>query len=224
MSLLADAQEFQGVLADVTTVAQSDVVAVWRTASGLPAVEATAFMVDATPLIVGEYATVSSGLAADFYNGLDPESSFTAVPGDPPPVEQVQASTRWAMGPLFTEVQVSPVVLLSGAVQRIIANTARHTIFDAVQSEGARWARYASATACPFCRMLATRGAVYTSKDAAAGRKYHDNCRCLPVPLRGGQSFEPPSYVGKWQQQYAEARDGASGDTKTILNNWRKAI
>ena len=50
-----------------------------------------------------------------------------------------------------------------------IKTASRDTILDNVEREGVKWARYASSTACGFCRMLATRGAVYNS-EAAAGR------------------------------------------------------
>lgn len=56
-------------------------------------------------------------------------------------------------------------------------------IFPTVQKSGVRWARSPSSGACDFCMMLATRGAVYLSRDRAAGKGgYHTHCRCLPVP------------------------------------------
>ena len=47
------------------------------------------------------------------------------------------------------------------------------------------WARIAEPKACDFCRMLATRGAVYTSEESASrtfgGLKYHTRCKCRVV-------------------------------------------
>lgn len=43
------------------------------------------------------------------------------------------------------------------------------------------WRRVPRPGACDFCLMLATRGAVYSSREVALGRdgrKYHDFCRC----------------------------------------------
>ena len=46
----------------------------------------------------------------------------------------------------------------------------------------AAWRRTTVGKSCQFCLMLATRGAVYTSEDAAlyssAGSRYHDHCDC----------------------------------------------
>lgn len=56
-------------------------------------------------------------------------------------------------------------------------------IFPVVQDSGVRWARVPDIGACNFCMMLATRGAVYLSRESAAGKGgYHSHCRCLPVP------------------------------------------
>lgn len=45
-----------------------------------------------------------------------------------------------------------------------------------------RFRRVVEPRACDFCRMLATRGAVYLTAEAAGkGKKYHDTCRCHVV-------------------------------------------
>lgn len=49
------------------------------------------------------------------------------------------------------------------------------------------YARVTTAGACAFCVLLASRGFVYRSKRTASrtkfGDKYHDDCRCVPVPF-----------------------------------------
>jgi hypothetical protein len=50
------------------------------------------------------------------------------------------------------------------------------------------WARgLTGAENCAFCIMLASRGAVYKSKDTAKrsweGEKYHDKCDCIAIPV-----------------------------------------
>ena len=63
---------------------------------------------------------------------------------------------------------------------------ARDTVLDAAQGDGGPivgWKRVAEPGACAFCRMLATRGAVYTSQATASvtagAKKYHRHCRCV---------------------------------------------
>lgn len=53
---------------------------------------------------------------------------------------------------------------LSGSVKRMVADASRDTVLSSSLEEGVRWARYASANACAFCRLLATRQAVYRSE------------------------------------------------------------
>lgn len=54
------------------------------------------------------------------------------------------------------------------------------------------------------------------------GEPFHDNCRCLAVPVRPGDTYEPPPYVEQWQQDYRaavkEARAAGKGrDFKAIV-------
>ncbi len=65
--------------------------------------------------------------------------------------------------------QADSVAAFQAGIDRWLRNVSRETTIANAAAEGGRWARHASANACGFCRMLATRGAVYTS-DAAAGR------------------------------------------------------
>ncbi len=80
----------------------------------------------------------------------------------------------------------------------------------------ARWARVLTgADNCPFCVMLAARGAVYESEEAAQGRvlrpsetglayRYHNNCDCIAVPVYS-KSWDGGSVAEKLQQVYEEA-------------------
>lgn len=149
--------------------------------------------------------------------------------------------------------QLELIDRLTGPVQRYVNDAARDTLSENADREGMRWARHASANACAFCRMLATRLAVFTSEEAAAqvvgrgqdmtlserraraagrtrrdrgrfmaggrrtrgtralGEKYHDNCHCIPVPVRAGDVYEPPPYVAEWDQQYIDATNETPG-------------
>jgi hypothetical protein len=125
---------------------------------------------------------------------------------------------------------------LAGATQRYVTTAARDTITANAEAEGVRWARHAQPDACAFCRLLATRGPDYLTKQAAQvvgttrvrgprkeGELYHDDCGCVPVPVRAGDAYEPPDYVGDWLAQYDEAYALADGDYKKILAAMRAA-
>lgn len=78
-----------------------------------------------------------------------------------------------------------------------------------------RYARIAEASACQFCLMLETRGAVYLSATTAGqARRFHPHCRCRIVPVVGSQAIAQSQEAGalNWQamrQDYYRARGGA---------------
>ena len=55
------------------------------------------------------------------------------------------------------------------------------------------------------------------------GDQYHDDCGCVPVPVRAGDSYEPPDYVEDWDRQYMDAYGAANGNYKQILAVMRAA-
>lgn len=66
------------------------------------------------------------------------------------------------------------------------------------------WARHARHDSCGFCRVMATRGAVYRSEVTAGGKgnNYHRSCRCIPVPSTPDKPYKPAAYVDKWAKGY----------------------
>jgi hypothetical protein len=111
---------------------------------------------------------------------------------------------------------------LEGSATRFVFNGSRDTVMENVAAEQVRFARYASATACAFCRLQAIRGAVYLSKQSAGERDggFHDSDRCMIVPVRDDEDWEPPDYVAQWEAEYAEAARHARG-AKNILRVMR---
>lgn len=218
--------DLRATLVDLNTVMQSDLLALWRALDGQDVEFLREALQAELPAVVDPYLSAAGDVTADWYESQAPELAFTAAPAPLPPESQLQATARWAAGTVLTKTAVTPLDLLSGSMQRALFDESRRTVLDNVESEpGAKWARYASANACPFCRMVATRGDVYTSESAAGGygSKYHDHCRCLAVAVRPGKTYDPPSYVEDWQAEYTRARQAADGnDAKSILSAWRK--
>ncbi|MEU2106489.1 hypothetical protein [Nocardia sp. NPDC019255] len=134
------------------------------------------------------------------------------------------------------ERQARIISRLAGATQRYVTTAARDTVTANANAEGVRWARHAQPDACAFCRLLATRGPDYLTKESAQfvgttrvrgprqeGELYHDDCGCVPVPVRAGDAYEPPDYVADWLEQYEEAYGVADGDYRKILAAMRAA-
>ena len=157
--------ERKQILAELVRMAGGDLSALWRRAESLDSAAFRSFLIEAFPAVVDPYAAAAADLAATWYDDAAPELRYIAQPGPLPVADQLQSSTSWALN---TTQGADALGLLSGTLQRAIFDAARNTTVANVESEpGARWARHASANACEFCRMLATRSAVYASKEAA---------------------------------------------------------
>lgn len=129
---------------------------------------------DTVAAIVGQHADAASLIAAKWVNDTVPGAAVSPLVDIPR--AQTDKTVDWA---LFAPGAEPPVERLTTAAQRLTRNAARQTITGNAKnvSGGYSWARYASPTACAFCRMLATRsvgkkaewvgGGVYTSEAAA---------------------------------------------------------
>ena len=192
----------------------------WRRAERLSNTEFAQFLIDAFPEVVDPYASMAGDLAADWYEQSAPELDYVASPSGMPDETVLTQSASWALG----ATGEAGLDRLAGTMQRAVFNAARDTIIDNVRNErGAGWARHASANACAFCRMTATRGAVYGSR--ASAMKSHDFCHCVAVEVRPGRDYEPAPYVERWTKEYNQARKAAgSGDPKQILAAWRQQV
>lgn len=250
MATLAEAQEHKQAVADVVTLAEADLTAFWRSLdlSGDPkrlAKAVRAFV----PELTTTYATATTALSADWYDNLRDEAAasaaFTAATLAAPDVSEVQDNLGYVLAPLFNGVapEVAPEEMfkhLSALTEGVVVTSDRQTVRAnmALDKAGPRYARHASANACAFCRMLATRGADYRSEGSATrvvlsrkrntrkvGEKYHDNCRCIAVPVWGSKVYEEAPYVADWREAYYEAtRRHGTSNTKAILADMRESM
>jgi len=210
--------------------------------------------IEAVAAIVARYSEVSATLAADFYDGervsAGAAGAFTVPLADPPPGEQVDSAMRWATKDLWprddavaTVAQQKPLDVrleaamtkADGATQKLVADRGRATLRQAVNSDpqAVAYARAAALGACAFCRLMASRGAVYRNAQTA-GRdanelftgdasvvKFHNDCHCAIVPVFRGQRFELSPHAQEWDRLYQQYAAGHSGDQ---LRLFRRAI
>lgn len=215
--------EFRALLVSYEPQLRADLGKLWVQAQTMSAPEFSAYAQEAYPELVSPHIALAAELAATWYDEASPQSSYIATVAALPPVEQLQASLRWALS------KPDSPALLNGSAERMFYLGARSTIVDNSETEhGATWAREAQPGACWFCRLLATRGAVYASESAALQHgtgqrrrrlapakheddKYHDNCKCIAVMVRPGGSYTPPAYAEKWNSEYEAAVKAAGG-------------
>lgn len=157
--------------------------------------EFQAAALDVLPALVAELADVSAVIGAEMYElareQAEARGSFTVDLADPPPVEQVEATARWALSPMFnpegllgaSELAALVTDRLNAGIPRLVREGGRRTVTENTDRDPARprYQRFLSARSkhCDFCQMLAGRGAVYHTKDTAGvGKHWHDRCHC----------------------------------------------
>lgn len=195
MATLEQVEAFRLNTASLVTLAQKDLADFWRTLDTTDARFVQIMLAEFYPDLVQTYGSTAALLAADYYDELRdlPPSvkRFRAVMDEPVNVEQAVAVSRWGVGPIFspTPDPLSALTLISDAVQRLVLQPARNTVVNSTFRDPVRtgFARVPSgATTCAFCLMTASRGAVYSSKQAAGYgmNKFHTKCDCAVVPMR----------------------------------------
>lgn len=106
--------------------------------------------------------------------------------------------------------------VIASAFGMVAASASRHvqqggwsTVQETVRQDGQAlgWARAASANACAFCAVLASRGPVY--REETADFDAHDGCGCGIEPVYG-DNYEWPANSREFREAYeiATNRDG----------------
>jgi hypothetical protein len=166
-------------------------------------------------------------ITLDHYRDLAPSLSYVprAFPDETLP-DRLAASARFAV---VSETDTK--ALLEGTGIRTLHDVSRETLIKNVRREGGKWARVPAFDACGFCRLLGTRGPVYSSKHAALAS--HDGCTCEARIARPGQRLERPKYMDGWNDDYERVRrrvEAAGGPLtgkagrNAIVNEWNKEL
>lgn len=223
----------QQILADLKTLGIRDLVEVWRRASQTDT-EFAKLILAAFPEIANGYAAMAADLAATWYTESAPALPFTPKTAPLPDLTALTKSTQWALGaPGDTALR-----RMSGTLQRAIFDGARETIVLNVESEsGSKWARYASPNACAFCKVMATREAVYASAHSATrvvgrGKDFATNFDAKGKRKRGGQAggvkLRGTQKLGEKYHDDChcvaiEIRPGSSYDPPDHIREWQQA-
>ena len=162
-------------------------------ALGLSADEVRDELQDLIPGLVDTYGSAAATLAADWYDDLRVEAKApgryradVVVDLGAYRRERIARAVGWAVGPLFQAEPDVPMVLgrVLPFVSQEVVRPSRDTITSNLVSDDAAkgWQRVTSGGACRFCRMLASRGAVYRSE--STGRfASHPGCHCAARPV-----------------------------------------
>ncbi|AKF15186.1 hypothetical protein SEA_SHEDLOCKHOLMES_9 [Mycobacterium phage ShedlockHolmes] len=232
--------QFQGALTRLSSEVGGAVDRLVPRLGGLTRAEGLRFITDAYPTLIDPFLSAAGDLTAQWYGEQTPAkvvsvrvrdqkalaaANFVVEPAALPDRKQLAASGRWAL------MERDPALALRGSATRSLFSQSRRTVQDNADREGVKYTRYASANACGFCRMLATRAltvgergapGLYHSKASAERNAHtvdmrgHDHCKCIAVPVRSG-TYEPPAYVHDWLDDYNAVSRDADG---VLLPEW----
>lgn len=230
MPTQAELAEYVKANQSVRKLALRDIGTLWAKLVDLPAAGQRDALLEAMPLLVARFGEIAGTVAADFYelqrDYAGGVRSFMVEIADVADTEAVRASTRWAVDPLFREEMDRDAVLrrLGEVLDDRALGQGKRTLVANAQRDPAKpkVARVPVGTTCAWCRMLASRGAVYASQATALAAS-HAHCDCVPTPL-WADSQMPVGYDPEdlYEQYRRAAKAAGSGSPKAITAELRK--
>lgn len=187
----------------------------------------------AVQAIIAKFGPASSAAAVQHYVA---QRSAAGVPGrvapklapapTPAAVEKVvSGAVSTLFGTVTPQDEQAALQALGAEVEKLVLDQSRQTTLGMVAGDRQAkwWARVPQPGACSFCLMLASRGAVYSSPQAAGRRdaaarwadakgytnSFHPSCRCVVEPVFG--VYEPTAQVRQAQALWRTSTRGLSG-------------
>lgn len=167
----------------------------WRAVDPTRLADTVQPFADAAAVVVGDGFTRSARAAAVFYLAVRPSGITTVEVPEvfPSPVELNAVKLRGAglsgilsarrAGQSIQAATQNGFVKVAGTASGLVLAGGRQTILRTTAEDPAssgRWRRVPGPDACPFCQMLADRGAVF--RDDTADFSAHDHCGCSAEP------------------------------------------
>lgn len=184
MAVATLTQAHRRELVTLTGLAANDLSVMWRRLNGAESTRDA--LMDVLPRLIAVYGSAAATLGADYYDEAraltEARRRFRAIPAELPDEGRSEALARWGVGPLFQAKPdpVSALTLVTGGLQRIIANADRDTVrISSVHDPAARgWQRVGDG-GCEWCRQYLDGEVHYTEGyDFDA----HDHCHCTAEP------------------------------------------
>ena len=168
---------------------------------------------EALPGMMAVYVQTAALLAADFYNGVNPESGFFATGVDEIADERLDATAAWVYaGPQSPENRVMM------AAHGMVFDAARNTIYRNAEREGVAVARVELSDACHDCASRATVVPLSRrSRSDGVAARFHPGCEGMLVPVRSG-TWEPPGYTVRWRERIDAAKRAGNTDPDSVAN------
>ena len=171
--------------------------------------------------LIREYGGAAALNAADFFEMQT--GIANALASESIDLKSLDTSLRYAISQArYDALEKSPLSAVNQNIARQTKNYAHKTMVDNAKKNHTMFARVPTgAHTCAFCRMLASRGFVYYSKQSAGEMmQFHNDCDCHVVAgVDGVEGYDPEELY----RDYKDARENAeNGDYKSVLAQMRK--
>lgn len=189
--------------------------------------------------IIKHYGQASSAHALSSYRQQRREAGIAgriALKMPPAPTHDdvaamVEHTLHDLYGPVTPDLERRVQEALTSQTENLVLDQSRQALINASTDDrdAIGWARITEEGACSFCRLLATRGAVYTSRgsgDFRAHTKKPDGsggtCRCHVEPVFN--HYEPSAQVRQDQADYRRLTDEFGHSGRAIHIAWRQHV
>jgi hypothetical protein len=206
-----EVDNFQRLLVTLSEKVAQSVTDLWNQLDGLDSEIRWMALQASYPEVVDPFLAASGSVTAEWYSSLDPNSPFAVEVASQVSRGALAANVQWAL------TQDDVLSSLVGSAERQMFNMSRETIVSNVEREGVMYARHASANACAFCRMLATRGAVYASE--AAGQTVVGRGKDLSMMERRQRAAGNPL---PWRPRFNNAAPAVDANAVLLGGNKRR--
>lgn len=182
----SDVAELRGANAELTDRVLSDLSQFWNSLDVTKPERARNELLRFIPALTTQYGDAAALVAADWYDSVRAADGvigrYAAEQAEAFAREWVEDRVRYGARHLFTDDPDQMLRFLDGVVQEYALQPGRDTISRSAARDPAAvgWSRHTATSACEFCRMLAGRGAVYSSDTVRFTA--HGDCHCVPQP------------------------------------------
>ena len=153
-------------LDQVNRMAMHDLLQIIRRAKDLEREQARIYLTEALSALVNTFGGAAAEMTATWWDEIVADDLYEALPAYMPTYEQLTTEVRWGMA--TNEVgRIDPTSRMALLLQKHIFGASRNTVDLNALNTGVKYARVAQPGACSFCRILASRGAVYGSESSA---------------------------------------------------------
>lgn len=246
-------QGYSGLLGQVRAAGLADLDRLFASLAGEPTRVCEEALRDVLPVLGDQYAGTVSMISAEFFDELQDvqgvRKRITPDIVEGPPKDSWHALAGWATsGKNMFEATANDLVyrLVVGGFTKRLTEQSADTMIGNAQAQGSMgYQRVPAAGCCPFCAMLATRGAAYTSAESAGGvvgrgspipgaqrrggqakgirprgsrtvgQAFHDNCSCRVVAVDRGNAVEMGEHAEQYMAAYAKAAQKVGGGLET---------